>query len=161
MKIVTILFILTLNSITLPEVRVAYKEAIESKEKAEILYAELAKVKKEKVVLNGYKAATEVLLSKFSKQGEKRKERLKKGVGLLEDLILNNQDNVELRFLRLGIQENLPKFLKYNKNITEDKQLIIQQYPKLNDKHLKQVLKEYVLQSKVFTNEEKNVFSEQ
>ncbi|MGB0881964.1 MAG: hypothetical protein ACPGSO_03345 [Vicingaceae bacterium] len=43
------------------------------------------------------------------------------GKQALEALIKENNNNVELRFLRLTIQENLPKLLGYNNKIEEDK----------------------------------------
>ncbi|MDG1476252.1 MAG: hypothetical protein P8Q14_03835 [Vicingaceae bacterium] len=47
-----------------------------------------------------------------------------KGKDTLEHLINNYSNNIELRFLRLTIQENLPKILGYNENIIEDKTFI-------------------------------------
>ena len=51
------------------------------------------------------------------------------------------------RFLRLSIQENAPKILRYYKNIKADKTLIANKYSGL-DKELKIVIKAYTRKSK-------------
>jgi hypothetical protein len=46
----------------------------------------------------------------------------------LEKAILKNNKNAEYRFLRLIIQENAPKVLKYNANIKEDVKVVSSEY---------------------------------
>jgi hypothetical protein len=52
----------------------------------------------------------------------------KEGKELLEKAILKNNKNAEYRFLRLIIQENAPKVLKYNANIKEDVKVVSSEY---------------------------------
>lgn len=52
----------------------------------------------------------------------------KEGKELLEKAILKNNKNAEYRFLRLIIQENAPKVLKYNANIKEDVKVVASEY---------------------------------
>lgn len=54
----------------------------------------------------------------------------KKGAGLIEETIESNPDNIEYRFIRYIIQENAPKILKYNSNLTEDKVFIESNFDK-------------------------------
>lgn len=42
----------------------------------------------------------------------------------LEELIVNEPNNIHLRYVRLVIQESLPKILNYNSNIKEDKEFL-------------------------------------
>ncbi|OFX32128.1 MAG: hypothetical protein A2X08_13375 [Bacteroidetes bacterium GWA2_32_17] len=80
------------------------------------------------------KAFMGALLMKKAGLMSSLKEKLsffKKGKQLLEDAILNEKQNAEYRFLRIMIQENCPSMLMYSKNIEEDKQMIIQNYSKL------------------------------
>ncbi len=56
----------------------------------------------------------------------------RKGKQLLEESILNEKQNAEYRFLRIVIQENCPSILMYNKNIEEDKKIIIYSYNKMD-----------------------------
>ena len=55
----------------------------------------------------------------------------KQGKALLEAEITSNPDNVEYRFLRLTVQENAPKILKYTRNIGEDADMIHRYFYKL------------------------------
>lgn len=64
----------------------------------------------------------------------KRTESFKAGHQLLESSIEAEPNNIEYRFIRLAIQENAPKVLRYNKNIEEDKAIILEGYKKLDAK---------------------------
>ncbi len=66
----------------------------------------------------------------------------KEGAVMLESIIEENPDNAEYRLLRLIIQENAPRILKYHKNIEEDKNLIVDQFNEL-DKSLKSEIRNY------------------
>jgi hypothetical protein len=74
------------------------------------------------------------LKMKRSEQLKTAKEKLalfKEGKGLLEKAIVASPKNVEYRFLRLMIQENAPKVLKYNTHIKEDAKLVSNGYQSL------------------------------
>lgn len=58
----------------------------------------------------------------------------KEGRQLLEEAIVRYPSNTEFRFIRLTIQENAPKILRYNKQIEEDKQAVIAGYRKMDSK---------------------------
>ncbi|PIV57893.1 MAG: hypothetical protein COS14_12465 [Bacteroidetes bacterium CG02_land_8_20_14_3_00_31_25] len=80
------------------------------------------------------KAFMGALLMKKAGLMSSLKEKLsffKKGKQLLEDAILNEKQNAEYRFLRIMIQENCPSILMYYKNIEEDKELLKNQFKKL------------------------------
>lgn len=75
------------------------------------------------------------LKMKRSEQLKTAKEKLalfKEGRALLEKVITANPKNTEYRFLRLMIQENAPKVLKYNTNIKEDAKLVTSGYQSLS-----------------------------
>ncbi len=138
-----------------------YKEAPNSKEITLQLVKELETIKKtDAAVLVAYKAASLTLLAKNSKGVKSKKAYFKEGVTLLEFIISENPKNIELRFIRLTIQEKTPKFLKYKANISEDKSFIYNQLKNVKNSNLRAYIKGYVLQSKLFSIEEKNVISE-
>jgi hypothetical protein len=79
------------------------------------------------------------------------KEKLavfKKGKDLLEKAITANKKNTEYRFLRLMIQENAPKILKYSSNKTEDALWIKEHYTSCSSEII-QAIKNYAAQSVV------------
>lgn len=58
--------------------------------------------------------------AEYQKTAGDKLKKFKEGKALLEGAIQSSSNNVEYRFLRLMIQENAPKILKYTANIKED-----------------------------------------
>ncbi len=52
----------------------------------------------------------------------------REGAYKLENALKNDTDNAEFHFLRLTIQENVPKIVHYRKDIEKDKQHVIRNY---------------------------------
>jgi len=88
--------------------------------------------------------------SDFIKKVSQKIKVFKEGHALLEAAIKKYPKKVEYRFLRLAIQEHAPKVLKYNKNIEEDKELIIAGYHDLSSS-LRTYIKTYCKQSTVLS----------
>ncbi|MCF6306408.1 MAG: hypothetical protein L3J09_00475 [Flavobacteriaceae bacterium] len=158
--LLSILFISTfLLSPSLTKVRKDYVVAVSNKEQAIKLNKELIKVNKtDSKVLVAYKGAVLTLMARFAKGIKEKKEFFKEGTALIEYAVLENPDNIEIRVVRLGVQENSPKVVGYRKNKEEDKQFIIDHYNEVSSKELKDYIKGFVLQSKSFSEEEKSFF---
>ena len=161
MKLILVLitsFLITIQSLDLNTVRDAYKIAAQDKTTTEAFNASLASVtKKDKIELVAYKGAAIALVAKHAKTLKAKKEGFVEGVTLVEYTITENPNNIELRFIRIGIQENTPKLLKYKGNIDEDKRFILKQFSSIKSSALKKHIKDYILQSKAFTDEEKSL----
>jgi len=148
-------------SVDISLVRKQYKATVLSQVKTEILYTKLQKItKKDNKVLVAYKGAVTALFAKKQKGAKTKKEFFEKGVDLIEYAVKSNPNNIEIRFVRLTVQQNSPKFLKYNKQISADKNFLKTHFKAVKSKVLKKYILEYILQSKHFTKEEKNVFSQ-
>lgn len=108
-------------------------------------------------VLVAYKGASIVMYTKYIKKMPEKKENFKEGVKWIESAVKSNPDNIEIRMIRLGVQENTPKIAKYNTNIPEDKKYIIAHY---NDESgsMKEYIKNFILSSKSFTDAEKATY---
>jgi hypothetical protein len=150
--LVCILFSILTQSLS--DVREQYYAASKSRQNAEKFYTSLSKYDKENKTLLAYKGAALALKSKFSSDKKTKKELFIDGVTLLESMVKADANNVEIRLIRLSIQENTPKFLKYKANIEEDKKMILASFDK-QSKELKEYIKIYVNQSKVFTEVDK------
>lgn len=90
------------------------------------------------------------LLMKKSGLLTKAKEKLslfKSGRTKLEAAIKNDEGNIEYHFLRMIIQENAPKIVKYKNNLADDRDLIRSSFKKL-DPVVQQVVKDYSKKSK-------------
>ncbi|BDS13985.1 hypothetical protein [Aureispira anguillae] len=106
--------------------------------------------KKSSTTINAYKGGLMMKRSDFLKSAAQKIEIFKKGHQLLELAITKSPQNAEYRFIRLAIQEHAPKILKYNKNIEEDKSLIIKSFSSLDSKTRSYIL-DYAQQSKILT----------
>lgn len=95
---------------------------------------------------NAYLGALKMKRAGFESTASKKLEMFKQGKLLLESAISKNPSNTEFRFLRLMIQENAPKILKYNMNLDEDCQFIAKNYQTLNA-DLKQEMMQYARSS--------------
>lgn len=136
------------------EIRDAYYEASKSKQNAEKFYNELSKYNKNNSVILAYKGAALALKSKYTFNKKDKKDFFVSGVKLIENAVKEEPQNLEIRLVRLSIQENTPKFLKYKSNLEEDKKLILLGYDK-QPKEIKECVKKYVAHSNVFIEGDK------
>jgi len=151
--------LLSISTPDISDVRAAYRNAIDSQENAENLYAKLTEITaQDDPLLLGYKGATATILANFAKGVKVKTTYFKEGKKLLEQAIATNPKSVELRYLRLSVQENAPKVVRYKKHIPEDKQFILDHYQALKNAETKKYIKGFVSQSTSFTQAEKQLF---
>ncbi|WP_291864453.1 hypothetical protein [Maribacter sp.] len=154
-----VLLVISFLGPNLSEIRKNFIQASETKEIAEKLYNTLENITKEsKPILVAYKGAASTLKAKHSKGVKQKKSFFKEGAGYLDFSIEKASENIEIRCLRLSVQEHSPKVLKYKKNIAEDKQFLIDNFQKTTDTAVKKFVKDYVLQSSLFDATEKKLF---
>lgn len=136
--------------------RALYPSSIQSEANAKKLINMCSKMSTSDPVVNGYKAAGEIVTAKFTKSVEQKKTILKSGIAKLEKLIASNPQNLELRMIRLSVQEHLPKIVGYNKNMTADKSMILKNYNSQSST-LKKFIQDFATQSKSFTAADKSI----
>lgn len=81
---------------------------------------------------NAYRGALLMKKAGYQKTPKDKLSLFKQGRLLLEKEIETNSKNTEYHFLRLIIQENAPKMLKYNTNIVEDAAWVKKHYTEVN-----------------------------
>lgn len=164
MKYLTVLFLsiyAPFQTLDIEAIRGAYKTASEDQLQAEEFYNKLEKVTAtDRIELIAYKAAALTLKAKYAKGLKNKKDAFIEGATLLEETIKKDPNNVELRLIRLSIQENTPKLLKYKSEIANDKTFILKQYHSVKSTSLKNHIKDYIAQSKEFSAEEKSIIQE-
>lgn len=139
----------------LASIRKMYTDVAKSENNAKDFVEKLSTVSNsDEKILVAYKAASILLDSKFEKKLGSKIDRFKEGAKLLESVIASDPNNIEIRMIRLSIQENVPGITGYKKNIKEDKKYIAAHYAEQNAS-LKEYLKDFVLQSKSFSAKEK------
>lgn len=166
MKLLVVLIsvlLLPVQTLELSKVRMAYKEAAQDSTKVEAFYNSLTQISKSdnNVALVAYKGASIALKARHAKTLKEKKDGFIAGVDLIEYAIKSEPNSIEPRFVRIGIQENTPKILKYKANIPEDKAFIIKQFKYISSKNLKDHIRDYILQSSLFTDQEKQNIANQ
>ena len=147
------------NAQDLKTIRSQYPNAVESADITSKLDGELAKVNfSGNTVLIAYKGAVSTLKAKFTKKKSDKKDYFKEGIFLLESAVKIDPSNIEIRYIRLSVQENSPKFLGYHKNLKEDKEFILSNMADISSKELKNTIKDFVLKSENFSETEKAGF---
>ena len=157
MKAILSLFLLItfLTNQDLPELRKEFVKAAASKAAADDFYAKLANISKDNSkTLVAYKGAARAIMGKYAAKFADKKKYLKEGALLIEFAVSSEPGNIEIRMLRLSIQENTPKIAGYKGNIGEDKDFIVKNYA-IQNNALKEYLKGYMMQSKAFSESDK------
>jgi len=158
MKLILSLFtglFLFFQTSDLDALRNAYSKANLSNEGAKNFIELAEKNSSSDPLTKGYKAAAEILEAKVTTEKNKRKSFVKSGATELESVIKSNPNNVELRLIRMSVQENIPKIVGYSKNLKEDKMFIIDNYSRQNPA-LKTYIRKFAAQSKTMNAAEKN-----
>jgi len=157
MKLLMTLFLLVNFAGTpdLATIRKMYSDVAKSETNAKEFTERLSGVSNsDEKILVAYKAASILLESKFESIIGSKISRFKEGAKLLEATLKSDPNNIEIRMIRLSIQEDVPGITGYKKNIKEDKKFITAHYSEQNAA-LKEYLKNFVLQSKSFSEKEK------
>ncbi len=158
-SILILLLSILLVGIDISELREMYPKASSDVEIANNLYDQLSGVSlTDNPKLRAYKGAILSLKAKNAKTIKDKKMYFQEGVQFLETAVKTAPADIEIRYLRLTVQEHAPKIVKYNKNIEEDKSFIVAHYGKTKDAKLKASIKSYVADSSLFTDEERLSF---
>lgn len=143
------------NTPDLASIRKIYPDVAKSEANAKEFTEKLSGVSNnDEKILVAYKAASILVDSKFESIMGSKISRFKEGAKLLEATLKSDPNNIEIRMIRLSIQEDVPGITGYKKNIKEDKKFITEHYPAQTGA-LKEYLKDFVLQSKSFSEKEK------
>ena len=91
----------------------------------------------------------------FVKNKAEKLKLFKSGHQLLEKEIAEDRENPELILLRFTIQSYAPKILGYNKELENDKALLLRKFDSIENKEVKESARSFLLQSKLLTAAEK------
>ncbi len=161
MKSLISLFIISsfLFSPSLEKVRIDYVKAVHNKEITIQLNNELSVVSKSNnKTLVAYKGAVLTLMAKFASSTSDKKKYFKEGATLLDYAVSVAPNNIEIRTIRLGVQENSPRIVGYRAQKEEDKNYILKHYKSTTSNEVKAFVKNFALQSITFSEEEKLKF---
>ena len=131
---------------SIKEVRSLYQKAAIEKDSCIRLLSLLENCDRENALLLGYIACAKMIMAKHVLNPLKKLSFFMTGKQTLDNILYSNINNIELRYLRLTIQTNIPSFLKYRGDIDNDKQYLIQSLPNIQDEQLKILISAYLKQ---------------
>lgn len=132
------------------EVKTLFEASAYSKSAAERLLKLLAEIDHTAPpLLICYKGVAEMMQAKYGFNPINKFRRFKRGKTLMEEAVKKEPDNLEIRYLRLVIQSNLPAFLNYNDQINADKKYVLANIQTTKDKKLKQDILKYLSSAKL------------
>lgn len=127
------------QSMDLETLRFNYEKAVSDKELCEKMIEELSTANKS-AVHQAYLGAFQTIWAKHCFNPISKLQTFRKGKKNIEEAVVLNPTNIEIRIVRLSVQSNCPSFLGYKKNIEEDKKFIL-----VNNKSITSVfLKEWM-----------------
>lgn len=141
------------QTINLDDIRSDFKKGVKD---AQLCRTHLENLEKNatSTVEKGYEAAYLMFMAKHSNNPFKKMRYFNRGKKLLEKQIAADQNNTELRFIRLCIQYYTPDYLGYKNDIEKDKDFVMNHLHKMQDKDTKALLYKYLAGAKMYTNDE-------
>lgn len=147
----------TASSVSMEEIRSLYLKSKKDEASCKALLKKVENINHDKEpVLAGYKGCATMIMAEHSYNPAKKLSFFHEGKDILDQAILNNSSNAELRFLRFTVQTNAPSFLGYNKSIENDKKFLLSQVNTLSDAGLKKIIADYLRKSDRLTAMEKS-----
>ncbi len=150
MKILSVIFFLLMANMmfsqNLPELRTLLKTGETSEASAKVLIdkSSTAFNKTKQPIYAGFMAIGQFFMAKHAFSPFKKMSYFNEGKKNLDNAIIKDPKNAEIRLLRLITQEKAPKLLGYSQNISEDKRVITSEYTKIEDEALKLYIKNYL-----------------
>ena len=124
--------------------RLEFQKAIEDERLCLNFISKLDKIDRDDYMYRAYRAAAVMSLSKFTSFPTEKFGYFLKGKAEIELAMEEMPDNVELRFLRLAIQDFIPGFLFYN-NQREDLTFLLENIDQVNEQYYVTEVKNYLI----------------
>lgn len=156
-KIIVLLLLITTQvsaqELNLNKIRKEYSVAVKDEDVC-VKNLELLREKAKSTTEKGYLSVYEMVYAKHMGNPFKKLSQFKKGKSLLENVIATDGTNVELRFIRWSVQTHAPGILNYSSNIATDKKFIVENFSKLKDDTVKDIIYKYIKGANSFSEGE-------
>ncbi|MCO4292618.1 hypothetical protein NF867_07080 [Solitalea sp. MAHUQ-68] len=127
------------KTIDLDYIRNNYEKSVSEKKTCEIMIKALEQSTLNNVQL-AYLGALQTIWANHTINPLTKLSTFKKGKTNIDKAIKNENDNIEIHFIRLSVQKNCPNFLGYNKNILEDERYLREHIENVQSEHVKMMI---------------------
>jgi hypothetical protein len=114
-------------------------------EKCLIFYDKVKTFKQATPTIAAYEAAAKALIAKHSWNPVTKISTLKEAMDMLNKAVMSDNMNLEIRFLRLYIENSLPSYIGMKNDIQADKKMIIDNIQQLDASDLNVDIIKYIL----------------
>lgn len=142
----------TFNTSDNKTAREYYLKASESKEYAEKLKT-FTQSKFNFPLLKAYNGVALAILAKHSWNPYTKLENVKSGLKNINEAVSSQNSDIEIRFLRFSVEENIPSVVPFTSHIDEDKKFILKNWNKTHEFY--STMCAYLKKSSQLTEEEK------
>ena len=133
------------RDIAIEELRDLFFKSEESKHSCEMLTSRTKEINEESLAIEmGYKGMAHMMMAKYKKSPFKKLKHFKHGKKWIGLGLAKDPNSIEIRFLRLTVQENLPFFLGYRGEKEEDRSYVTAHLHEVPDGFLKDKMVEYL-----------------
>ncbi|NQW42669.1 MAG: hypothetical protein HQ463_04465 [Bacteroidetes bacterium] len=129
-----------------------YEKGSKEKSAAENLKT-FTETKSTQAIFKAYNGVAYALLAKHNWNPYKKLELVTKGIEKINSAVELSQSDVEIRFLRYSIEENLPAVVPFTSHLAADKKFILANLKSTHSYYL--TIKAYLKTSKTITEAEK------
>jgi hypothetical protein len=142
------------RSSPLVEIRNLYEDSAKNKAANTRLIKLLEDLEDGAPLFMGYRGAAVMMEANYVLSPLSKLNRFKTGKALIERALKASPGNLELRYIRLTIQTNLPRFLGYAGDIAKDKGFLIGNLSETQDVDLRKRIVAYLSVAKICSEEE-------
>jgi len=147
------LFFFNAHAIDISEVRNLYRQASESEENTEKFHNIIQKTNyKEDPVLSAYYGCSLALKAGHSWSIFDKISFFKRGKKIIDEAVVSDPNNIEIRLIRLSVQSNVPKITGYYKNIEADKDFINKNIKYVTSMDLKELIEGFMYHTEMLEN---------
>lgn len=147
--ILACVFVISVNtaraqSYSVSQIRNMYLKAVKDKPTCDHLLSVLKGSNERNPLMWGFQGATLIVSALHCKMPWDKLSAYNKGKKTLEKALAVAPEDIELRYLRLGIQSNLPRYLDYRSDITRDSTFLRKELSGIEDRELRLNINAYL-----------------
>lgn len=143
------------QTVTVDALRKEYYKVTSDSATCAKLYSKVCKDNSTDNIIIGYKGAIMAAMANHIKNKQEKLKLFNSGKKFIDQSVITDNENVELRFLRFTIQSNCPKALGYNNQLDSDKKFILDNLDSIKNSSLKKKMGSFLLESNYLSTAEK------
>ncbi len=113
-------------------------------ERSAAFYNKIASIKLNTPTVIAYRAAARALMAKYTWNPVTKINNLNSMEELLNKAVNTDGSNLEVRFLRFYIENSIPAYLGYSKNMNEDSHILTQNLHRLKELNIDQEIANFI-----------------